>query len=225
MVTEEDVKELISTIKLTRRNLLGKVLEQFDLIGLFEPLKVRYKLSLHLLAGLDYDTAVEDELRAKWIDNLVIMHLSRELECPRSVIPPNSEDPDNLELICCADAATSMCGCSIYLRVKFKSRGYSVSLLTARSKTTCLTIPRNELLGCMLASETAFIAAKALEGRVKSVIFVTDSAIALCWLSNLDLKLKQFRVCQSFQHQAVNRQGNLLPYTWGIKSCQSGDSR
>ena len=86
-----------------------------------------------------------------------------------------------------------MCGASIYLRVKLKSGGYSVKLLTARSKTTRLSIPRNELLGCMLVSETAFIAVKALEGRVKSMIFVTDSAIALCWLNNIELKFENIK--------------------------------
>ena len=192
LVTQSDVRELIGTINLTRRNLLGKVLEQFDLVGLFEPLKVRYKMSLHLLAGKDYDEAVEGALREEWTENLMLMHMSRDLECPRSVIPMDASNPDDLELICCSDAATSMCGAALYLRVKLKSGGYSVKLLTARSKTTRLSIPRNELLGCMLASETAFIAVKALEGRVKKVIFVTDSAIALCWLNNIDLKLKQF---------------------------------
>lgn len=192
VITSEDVRLLIKDLSLTRRNLLGKVLEQFDLIGLFEPLRVRYKISLSLLSGLDYDFPIMDTLREKWVENLMIMHESKNLECSRSVIHEDAVNPDELELICCADAASVMAGCVLYVRVKLPDGGYSVRMLTARSKTSRLSIPRNELVGCMLCAETAFIAVKALENRVARIIFVTDSAIALCWLNNEDLKLKQF---------------------------------
>ena len=192
VVTTEDVRLLVEDLSLTRRNLLGKVLEQFDLIGLFEPLRVRYKIDLSLLAGLDYDFPIKDALREKWVENLMIMHESKNLECIRSVVHPDTLDPDELELICCADAALVMAGCVLYVRTKLRDGSYSVRMLTARSKTTRLSIPRNELVGCMLCAETAFIAVKSLDNRVAKIIFCTDSAIALCWLNNEDLKLKQF---------------------------------
>ena len=149
-------------------------------------------MGLHLLSGLDYDEPIPEELREIWTNNLVLMHMSKDLEVDRSVVHEDAIDPDNLELICCADAATTMYGAAIYVRSKLKDGSYSVKLLTARSRTSRLTIPRNELLGCVLVSETAFVAVKSLGDRVKKIIFVTDSSAALCWISNLDLKLKQF---------------------------------
>jgi hypothetical protein len=50
--TDDDIEKLVSTKKLTRRILLGKTLELFDISGLYEPLKVRMKLDLIPLKGL-----------------------------------------------------------------------------------------------------------------------------------------------------------------------------
>lgn len=211
IINEEDVELLVEDLVLTRRNLLGKVLEMFDVLGLFEPIKVRYKIDLHKLTGADYDQSIPDNLRSRWIDNLKLMHKCRELECPRSVVHKDAIDPDHLELICCSDAATTMAGCAIYVRCRLPDGKFSVKLLTSRSKTSWGTIPRNELMSCVLVAETAFTVCKVLKDRVKRIIFVTDSAIALCWISNDSLKLKQFVHARvKHIHRLVGKQNFFL---------------
>ena len=54
-----------------------------------------------------------------------------------------------------------------------------VLLMSAKSKLMKRTIPHNKLSAIMLITEVAFIVKKALGDRVDSVIYVTDSNIAL----------------------------------------------
>ncbi len=211
VVTEEDVENLVKDIVLTRRNLMGKMLECFDIAGIFEPIKVKLKIDLHKLTGVDYDDPVVGNVRDQWIDNLKLMHGFRQLECPRSVVHQDALDADDLELICCSDAATTMAGVGIYVRSRLSDGSFSVKLLTARSKTTWGTIPRNELISCLLMAETAFTVCKVLTDRIKRIIFVTDSAIALCWISNESLRLKQFCYARVRQiHRLVGKENFFL---------------
>ena len=192
IITNEDIEDLMKGIILTRRKAMGKVMENFDIVGILEPLKVRYKIDLHTLSGSDYDVPMSDSQRIKWIENLKIMNQSRDIEIPRSVVHIDAVDTDELELICCSDAAVSMAGCCIYVRTRLPDNSFSVRLLTARSKTVWGSIPRNELISCLLMAETAFTVCKVLGDRVKKIMFLTDSSISLCWISNDSLKLKQF---------------------------------
>ena len=192
VITDDDIEDLLGDIILTRRRVMGKVMENFDIVGKLEPLKVRYKIDLHILSGSDYDQAIADSHRVKWTENLKLMNQSRNIEIPRSVVHMDTVDTDNLELICCSDAAVSMAGCCIYVRTRLSDGSFSVKLLTARSKTVWGTIPRNELVSCLLMAETAFTVCKVLGDRVKRIMFLTDSVIAICWISNDSLKLKQF---------------------------------
>ena len=189
---EEDIDLLVKDIQFTKGNLLGRVLECFDIVGILEPLKVNYKIDLHKLPVTDLDDEVTGEFRRKWIQNLKLMFRSMSLLIPRSVIPEDAIDPEKIELIVAVDAASTMAGCCIYARTKSPNGSYYVRLLTSRSKSSYFNTPRNELISCLLGAETAFTVCNALEGRVSSVIFLTDSSISLCWISNTKAKLKQF---------------------------------
>ena len=190
--SKEDVKKLIGDRKLTRRILLGKVLEVFDICGIFEPLKARLKLDLQLLRNYDYDADIPADLRTKWIDNLILIHEARYIEVERALVPDAATNPNEIEILVLSDAASSICGVGLYARFKLNDGTYSVQLLAGKSKTVDSTIPRNELSSCALAAQTAFTVVKALGDRVVDVIFCTDSSISLCWIVNTDIKLKPF---------------------------------
>ena len=190
--TASDIRDLVKDMKFTKKMMLSKTLEVYDPLGTFEPVKVRLKLDLQVLSGLDFNTQIPIDQRKKWIENLILINDCRDIEVDRAVVPLDAENPDTIELIVCADAAATMCGCAVYTRFKLRNGGYSVQLLSGRSKTTMYSIPRNELHGCLLAASTAFTIVKALEGRVNNILFTTDSTICVCWLSNKDARLKQF---------------------------------
>ena len=190
--TATDIRNLVKDIRFTKKMLLGKTLEVYDPLGCFEPVKVRLKLDLQILKGLDFNTQIPADQRQKWIENLILINECKDIEVDRAIVPMDAENPDVIDLIACADAAATMCGCAIYARFKLRDGGYSVQLLSGRSKTTMYSIPRNELHGCLLAASTVFTIVKALDNRVNNLLFTTDSTICVCWLSNKEAKLKQF---------------------------------
>jgi hypothetical protein len=190
--SEEDVDKLVDGRKLTRRILLGKTLEMFDILGLWEPLKVRLKLDLQPLKMMDYDEIIPEELRPRWVENLKMIHGAKLLQCKRAFVPKDAVNPDEIELLILSDAATSMCGVAVYARFRLADDSYSCQLITARSKTTQASIPRNELEGCSLAAQTGYTVARALGPKVVDAVFACDSTISVCWITNPENKLKQF---------------------------------
>ena len=95
--TDEDVDKLLQGKQLTRRILLGKTLELFDILGLWKTLKVCLKLDLQPLRMYDYDDMIPEESRDKWVENLKLINQARYLQCcccyvwMRSVCPLQAE--------------------------------------------------------------------------------------------------------------------------------------
>lgn len=190
--TDEDVEKLVATKKLTRRVLIGKTLELFDIAGILEPLKARLKIDLQPLKNLGFEEEIPVALRGRWLENMKMLNNARNITVRRTIIPENCVNPDEIEILTCSDAAATMCGAATYARLKLTDGSYSCQLLAAKSKSCSSTIPRNELLGCTLAAQLAFIVSKTLGSRVKKLIFASDSTISICWIANTNNKLKQF---------------------------------
>ena len=190
--TDEDVEKLVATKKLTRRVLIGKTLELFDIAGILEPLKARLKIDLQPLKNLGFDEEIPVALCGRWLQNIKMLNNARNLTVRRTIIPENCVNPDEIEILTCSDAAATMCGAATYARLKLTDGSYSCQLLAAKSKSCSSTIPRNELIGCALAAQLAFIVSKTLGSRVKKLIFASDSTISICWIANTNNKLRQF---------------------------------
>ena len=47
--------QLLYPIKITKRIAVSKISEFYDPVGLFEPIKLQYKLEMRTLAGLQWD--------------------------------------------------------------------------------------------------------------------------------------------------------------------------
>ena len=189
---DDDVDTLVKTQKFTRRILMGKTLEVYDLCGIAEPLKAKLKLDVRKLVDLDFDSTIPANLRESWISNLKLIQNSKNLTWQRSVVPENAVNPDEFELVCFVDAAMSMTGTCIYTRFLCKDGYYHSQLLTARSKCSSSTIPRNELCSALLGAQTLHIVMNRLGSRVKDYIVLTDSEICLFWITNTENRLKSY---------------------------------
>lgn len=214
---EDDLDKIIPE-KITRRITLGKTAEFWEPLGCLEPLKVKFKLDLKELQCYDWDDKISEALADMWKRNFCLMIKAREIPIRRSVVPANAIDPNSMELIATCDASARMCATAIYARFKLRDGSYSCALLTAKSRSSEQTVPRNELSGMVLAAETMHTILKTCKDRIKNYIICSDSTIAISWLCNTEKILKQFcfnrvRQCSRLVDSSCWRHipGNLNP--------------
>ena len=192
VVCPNDVLKILDSTKITRRMVIAKIAEIWDPSGLWEPFKLQLKLDNQVLNGLEWDSALDNDLQIHWKERfqqfLEIPYMTAE----RCVIPEDAINPDKVRLICISDAAEKAGGCAIYAGFERSNGLFSCRLLTARSKLMNQKIPRNELEGIKLMAETATNVKKALGNRVEEILYFTDSTIAMCWCHNISKKLRMF---------------------------------
>ena len=192
ITSEKDAEDLLSTSTLSRRVIVSKIAEFFDPIGLWEPLKLQLKLHSSRLNKLPWDQRLPPEEESFWKTKLVEFVKFRDLSAPRCTIPPDSMSCSGIRLICMSDAAASAGGAAVYAGRKLLDGLWTCRLLASRSKLMSATIPRNELSAIMMMAELAFVVKKSLGSRVERIIYLTDSTIAMCWMHNINIKLRAF---------------------------------
>ena len=192
VLNEQDAEHILELASLSRCIIISKIAEFFDPIGLWEPLKLQLKLHSAKLNKLPWDQKLptEDELFRK--SKLVQFVRFRELSAPRCTTPPDSLSISGIRLICMSDAATSAGGAVVYSGRKLQDGSWTCNLLASRSKLINATIPRNELLAIMLMAELAFVVKKSLGSKIEKIIYLTDSTISMCWMHNINIKLRAF---------------------------------
>ena len=206
--------------KLTRRQVLGKVAEVWDLTGLVTPLVAMFKLDLHELVKrrLDWDDEVPPELRATWDKNFDSMRELGRIKFRQAIVPSDAVSLD-VETIEAGDASEEMIIVATYVRIPRITGGYSCQLVFARSKLVPpgMTIPRAELLAARLNAQVGHIVSRSLGDKVVKRYRITDSEISLHWIHSWDKPLKQWvRNCVI----DINRFSDLTEWQW----VQSGDN-
>jgi hypothetical protein len=166
--------------------------EFYDPIGLFEPVKLQYKLALSGLNKYEYGDALPSDLQNEWRDRLAHLAELPNLNVRRCVFPANAPPSAPIRLLCLSDAGESAGGSVIYAGVELEDGSYSCGMLASKSKLMDATVPRNELTAIMHMTELAFIVKRAIGERVKDIIYATDSTIALSWCQNTSLKLRMY---------------------------------
>ena len=192
VTTESDAEKLLAEVKLSRRIVISKIAEIFDPVGLWEPLKLQLKLHASGLNSIPWDRPLSNENQVKWKKILKKFTRIGELTANRFPFTKNTDTDKSLRLICLSDAGKDAGGAAIYFGRLNKDGSWSTSLLCARSKLMKGTVPRNELSAIMLMSELAYIAKRALGEKVKDIIYLTDSTIALCWIHNTQIKVRAY---------------------------------
>ena len=182
----------ISQVMLTKRVIVGKVMELFDILGLVEPYKVQMKLLARESNQFQWDEVLPEPLQARWRPLLFGLLEVGRLKIPRCIKPCITEISGGAELIGFADAAAQCAGACVYLRYRMHTGEYSCGLLIAKSKLVNMTIPRNELTAVLLLAETMEMCAREMEDKVTSMVYFTDSTIAMSWINNTSKRLKLF---------------------------------
>ena len=176
-----------------RRDCTGKVYEVFDLVGLLVPITCGFKLDLRVLVirKLDWDDPIPSDLKEIWLANFQTMKDLADLKYERCVVP---EDAVSLEVntIDLGDASESLVCAAIYARFLRKNGSYSCQLIFAKSKLVPdgMSIPRAELFAAHLNATIGHVVKLSLEEYHKDCIKLTDSQVALFWISNTKNPLK-----------------------------------
>lgn len=191
IVDTEDLDNIIPN-SITRRLALSKTAEFWDIVGLLEPVKVKFKLDLKELICYDWDDTLSEQWATRWKENFHLMAKAQKIMVPRAVVPIDAVDANRLELLVTCDASTNMSAAAVYARFRRKNGMFSCELLTARSRSVAYTVPRNELCSNVLAAEMLFSLKKSFGEKIESYLIMTDSVIALSWLSNTQKLLKPF---------------------------------
>ena len=181
-----DLKTALAT-KFTKRTVLSKMASLFDPMGIVAPLTLKFKLSYSTVCGYktDWDEPLPKDHLDDWVDHLQEIQAVKQLKFPRSMIPVNAATTD-VEIIISADASQWAAACSAHVRVPLIGGGYHVQLLCARTKITKdLTVPKAEMRAMTMAAGLGHIIKQQLGQQIVSIMYVTDSTIALCQL-NLD---------------------------------------
>ena len=71
VTTKEDAENLMKDLVLTRKHCVSKVAEIYDPEGLWEPIKLEFKLELAKLNDVDWDQPIPDELQVIWKQRLL----------------------------------------------------------------------------------------------------------------------------------------------------------
>lgn len=185
----------LDTKTLTRADAVGMVARIFDLTGMFTPLIVQLKLDLHelVLLNLDWKDAIPDNLRSVWSNHAEMIKEINNVRFRRAVVPDDAKSME-VNTVDVGDASMQVACAAVYVRFPLKSGGFSCQLLFARSKLLRgnMTQPRAELAAAYLNAHTGEVVRRALVNFHKYSTKLTDSKIALSWICNKELQLKQW---------------------------------
>ncbi|GFY09859.1 integrase catalytic domain-containing protein [Trichonephila clavipes] len=200
-----NVHPVHETIKNMKRFILQAVGKIFDPLGLISPFTVRMKYLLQDLwkEEIQWDdplpTHIEKEWK-KWCEELP--HL-RNIKIPLLVLDSTLLE-DDVELHSFSEASKKAYGAAIYLRTKSRN-GISVKLVTSKSRVAplnCVTLPRLELLGALVAARRA--------SKVKKIVNLKRSCLQYHWT---DSKIVLFCVDKEFNYNCRNKSKKVGPLT------------
>ncbi len=180
---------------LSKRHCSSKVGEVFDLAGLCAPVTGTFKIDLHTLTvrKLKWDDTIPDELRALWISHFDMIAELKNLRYHRAVIPEDAVNV-NAELLDFGDASKVLICAAIYVRFKRKNGEHSCQLLLGKTKIVPegMSQPRAELYAALVNTHSGEIVRRSLGKFHQNSTKFTDSQIALHWICNEELTLKEW---------------------------------
>lgn len=180
----------------TKRTILSGIAQIFDPLGLVGPITIKGKILLQRLwqSRVDWDESVPVDIHTEWCQFREQIHLLSKLVIPRHISLSGAIE-SQIHSFC--DASQSAYGCCLYLRTVNSNGEVYTRLICAKSRVAplkCLTLPRLELCGALLAAQLTDKVICALDMKITSVYFWTDLTIVLSWLAAPATQWKTF-VC------------------------------
>ena len=185
--TFEDLNKFVPD-KLTRRMVVSKFSSLYDPLGKLCPVTAAMKAHMRraVMETTGWDGVLTKETRLLWVTNFWRLHNLRGLQFTRARIPSDAADT-KLQLIVAVDAAKELKISGVWARFLRTDGSYSSQLVIGRS-LLCReesSIPREELEAISMGSNLLWVVRKALQNWMdeEDYIILSDSVIALCWLT------------------------------------------
>ena len=173
------------SIQPTKRNILSLSASIYDPLGIISPITAQIK-SLFQCLCVDksgWDEVVTGDLKERWIELLQKIEALKVVRIPRfSFVDVNDVSLAELHGFC--DSSKTLYCAVIYVRVVTKGGMVKVFFWTSKTKVSplkVLTIPRLELLGCVLLSKLIEDVNRSIGDRIpiERTVCWTDSTVAL----------------------------------------------
>ena len=185
----------------TKRVLLSLIARLFDPLGFLMPFTMLAKCLFQALweRGSGWDEPLqggEAALFRQWVDGLQLLQQAQIPRCYSAGDGPDWSSGARKELHVFADASPKGYGAVVYLRIMRPDGSFAVSMVMSKARVAPLkrqTLPRLELMACLMAAQLVEQVSKALRlpGGTPCTYW-TDSMIALGWLRGEPHRWKQF---------------------------------
>ena len=182
----------------TKRIVLSLFSKLFDPLGLAAPFIMTAKCLFQELWSLrltwDEEVPFEHKIRfLRWVDELEVLQQWR---VPRCYTPTGWSSIRQVQLHGFGDASPKGYGSCVYLKAQMSNGDFVSSLVIAKARVAplkCQTLPRLELLGCLLCARLLKFVREALRLPVDISYYCwTDSMIALSWIQSDPNRWKAF---------------------------------
>ena len=208
-VLEFDIRTLaqsLQTMKPTKRNIIGFASRFYDPLGFLSPVIITLKVFFQELckAKLEWDDPLPSELLHKWKHVVTRFH-GTVISVPRYYF--HSIDGSRACVLCgFCDASMAAYAAVVYLCVGLE-QAHFVASKTRVSPLSQQTIPRLELLSCVLLARLITHVLAALETIIKVTLgsCFTDSKVALFWIRG------EGKAWKPFVHNRVKEIRGLVP--------------
>ena len=183
----DDFLQKSESVVWTKRNILSVSSSVFDPLGFISPIAAKLKTIFQLLCKdkLDWDDRIPAEVESVWVKLLNSIRLKSVFRVSRFCFTKLT-DVSSVQLQGFSDSSTESYCAVVYLRF-ITSSGIGVRFLASKTKVApikTLTVPRLELLGCLLLSKLVGEIQVCLTDRlvVDEVFCWSDSQVSLCWI-------------------------------------------
>lgn len=178
----------------TKRKVLGLVSQLWDPLGLMAPTTIQFRIHLQNLwaVGYQWDELLPKEEKTKWLKILEMMNTLLHTRLERCLKPKGSVGSPQLHGF--SDGGEKGYGSAIFLRWQLENGKFSSSFVASKALVAPLkkkTIPRLELMGCVLLSRLATETERALKIKFDKK-FWCDSTTALSWIRSSSAEFKPF---------------------------------
>ena len=188
--------EIFPKDTVTKRDMASQIAKLFDPLGLISPFTIAGKVLFQEVwstENLDWDDSITPMKKTQWIEWVKQLVTLEELRIPRGLTQPYERK--DASLVVFADSSLKAYCATAYLRIRYSGGLYSSRLVVAKSRVAPLkpklTIPRLELVACLIAARLADYVIGII-GKEVHVTFFTDSTIALHWIKGEAGRWKSF---------------------------------